>query len=69
MPMSVTSDYYLARAAESAREAAETDLVNVRERFLRSEAAWRGMASRLLRSETERRRLEAEKLENMEKSR
>jgi hypothetical protein len=54
MPMSVNSDFYLARAAESAREASETDLTNVRERCLRSEQAWRAMADRLLRSESGR---------------
>jgi len=54
--MSATSDFYLARAAESARDAQATDLPNVRERCLRSEAAWRTMADRLLRSEMERER-------------
>lgn len=59
--MSVTSDFYLARAAECAREAGETKLDNVRDRCLRSEAAWRTMAERLLRSEASRSRQEAEK--------
>ena len=52
--MSVTSDFYLARAAESARDAAETNLENVRERCLRSEAAWRAMATRSLSAEDQR---------------
>ena len=52
--MSLTSDFYLARAAESARDAAETNLENVRERCLRSEAAWRAMAARLLTAEDQR---------------
>jgi hypothetical protein len=62
--MSVTSDFYLARAADCAREARETRLDNVRDRCLRSEAAWRLMADRVLRSETSRARLEAEKAFN-----
>jgi hypothetical protein len=62
--MSVTSDFYLARAADCAREASETLLANVRDRCLRSEAAWRMMADRVLRSETSRSRLEAEKAFN-----
>ena len=45
--MSVTRDFYLARAADSARNAAEATLSNVRERSLRAEAAWRGMADKL----------------------
>jgi hypothetical protein len=49
--MSVTSDFYLARADECAREAAATSLDNVRERFQRSEVAWRSMADRLTRGE------------------
>ena len=52
--MSVTSDFYLARANECARDAASSDLVNVGERALRSEAAWRSMAERLLRGEVMR---------------
>ncbi len=49
--MSVTTDFYLARAAECARDADATALSNVRERFQRSEAAWRAMADRLKRGE------------------
>lgn len=52
--MSATADFYLARAAESAQAAAATDLVNVRERCLRSEAAWRNMADRLIRIENQK---------------
>ncbi|HWW66304.1 MAG TPA: hypothetical protein VNZ43_16235 [Sphingomonadaceae bacterium] len=59
--MSVTSDFYLARAADSARDARNTDLVNVRERCLRAEAAWRSMAQRLLLSEKQRERQALEK--------
>ncbi|CAN5318184.1 hypothetical protein BH10PSE13_BH10PSE13_24840 [soil metagenome] len=59
--MSATSDFYLARAAQSQREADETVLDNVRDRCLRAESAWRAMADRLLRSETERQRQVADK--------
>jgi len=59
--VSATSDFYLARAAQSQREAAESVLGNVRDRCLRAESAWRAMADRLLRSETERRRLATDK--------
>lgn len=59
--MSATSDFYLNRASECAREARETSLDNVRDRCLRAEAAWRSMADRLLKSETERTRQAAEK--------
>ena len=44
--MSATVDFYLARAAENALAAQETDLANVRERCLRSEAVWRALADR-----------------------
>lgn len=59
--MSATSDFYLARAAESARDAANTTLDNVRDRCLRSEAAWRSMADRMLRGEVMREQLAAAK--------
>jgi hypothetical protein len=52
--MSATSDFYLARAAECARDAAQSPLDNVRERFLRAEAAWRVMANRLTQAEDHR---------------
>lgn len=59
--MSITRDFYLARAADSARDAADTTLENVRERCLRSEAAWRAMADRVIRGEVMRDTLAAEK--------
>lgn len=59
--MSVTSSFYLARAIDCAREASATDLANVRERCLRSEAAWRAMAERVLRTEASRSKREAER--------
>lgn len=52
--MSTTSDLYLARAEDAARQAAETTLANVKESCLRSEAAWRSMADRAVRAEAMR---------------
>ncbi|HEY0270284.1 MAG TPA: hypothetical protein VGC10_04760 [Sphingomonas sp.] len=59
--MSTTSEFYMARADECAREAANATLANVRERAQRSEAAWRSMADRLIRGEEMRETLAAEK--------
>lgn len=52
--MSATSDFYLTRADECARNADGAILGNVRERFQRAEAAWRAMAERLISIETMR---------------
>ena len=52
--MSVTREFYLTRADECAAEAAAAPLENVRERALRSEAAWRAMAQRMQRVEAQR---------------
>jgi hypothetical protein len=59
--MSVTSDFYLARAAECAREAEASMLDNVRDRCRRSEAAWLSMAHRLQHGEEMRDLAAAEK--------
>ncbi len=64
--MSVSSDFYLARAADSAREAENATLDNVRDRCRRSEAAWRLMADRLIRSDVMRDTLAAEKASRTE---
>lgn len=53
--MSQTFDFYDARANESAAEAAAATLDNVRDKALRSEAAWRQLANRVLRMEAARR--------------
>lgn len=45
--MSAVSNY-LARAADCAQQARDSDLDNVRDRFLRSEEVWRQMAERLM---------------------
>ena len=59
--MSLTSEFYLARAAECAREAETTLLANVRERCRRSEEAWLAMANRLRKGERLRDEAAAEK--------
>ena len=42
--MSQTFEFYDARAKEAATEADKAQLVNVRERALRAERTWRGLA-------------------------
>ena len=59
--MSSNSEFFLARAAECARDAAAADLANVRERFLRSEAAWLGMAEKHQATEAAREKVAAER--------
>jgi len=61
--MSVTREFYQACADECAAEAAAATLPNVRERALRSEAAWRAMAARQDRIARSRETAEAERLE------
>ena len=58
-------DFYLLRAAESHAAAETATLQRVRERFLRSEAAWNEMADRVertdqMRSDKEARRAAAD---------
>ena len=52
---------YLARAAEARRDADATSLDNVRDRCLRSAAAWTEMAERAQRTEAMRATLAAAK--------
>jgi hypothetical protein len=52
---------YLARAAEARQQAESATLDNVRERCLRSEAAWAEMAARAERTEKMRATLLADK--------
>ncbi len=54
-------DFYIARAAEARSEADAATLDNVRNRCLRSEAAWNDMASRAARTERMRAKAEADK--------
>jgi hypothetical protein len=59
--MSATIDFYTAQAAKCGAEAAATDLTNVRERCLRSQAAWLAMADRIRRADVMRSDLAAVK--------
>lgn len=59
--MSANHDFFLARAAEARADAERATLDNVRERALRSEAAWTAMASRAERSDKAREKLILEK--------
>lgn len=52
--MSNQADFYLARAAEARAQAEAAALDNVRERCLRSEAAWMAMADRAERTDRAR---------------
>lgn len=56
-----TREFYETRAAECGRDADTATLQNVRERALRAQAAWLGMASRIERGDRMRATLAAEK--------
>ena len=57
----MSSEFFMTRAAEARRDAEAATLANVRERCLRSEAAFLDMAARAERSNRMRAKLEAEK--------
>ncbi len=59
--MAVNSDYYRARADEDTAEAGKAALERVRDRLLRSAAAWHAMADQLGRAERRRAQLAEEK--------
>jgi hypothetical protein len=59
--MTVQSDFYRARAIDARADADAASLDNVRDRCLRSAAAWDTMADRAQRTGRMRERLEAEK--------
>ncbi|SMF61374.1 hypothetical protein [Allosphingosinicella indica] len=59
--MSSTEDFYRARAVESQAQADAAALDNVRDRCLRSAAAWEAMASRAARTDKLRAETEARK--------
>lgn len=61
MPSMTDRETFLARAAEARAQANDTKLDNVRERCLRSEAAWTEMADRAARTERMRQTLIADK--------
>lgn len=52
--MTVTLDFYLARAAACRADADQAELTNVKERNLRAAAAWDVMADRAVRTERQR---------------
>jgi len=64
MALSQTFDFYTQRADEAAAEAAATKLANVRERALRSEKTWRGLAAQAKRVLVERAQAEIVRAES-----
>lgn len=59
--MSQQHEFYMARAAEARADANAATLANVRDRCLRSEAAWLDMAARVQRTDKAREKMLAEK--------
>jgi hypothetical protein len=59
--MSAQAEFYRTRADEARADAESATLGNVRDRCLRSAAAWEDMAARATRTERMRARHEAEK--------
>lgn len=59
--MSQAFEFYDARARDAAREAGEATLENVRERNLRAEKTWRGLAEQARRVMQDREKAEAER--------
>lgn len=59
--MSAQHEFYLNRAAEARADADTATLDNVRDRCLRSEAAWMSMAARAERGDKMREKLIVEK--------
>ena len=59
--MTATHEFYMMRAAESAQEAEQATLDNVRERCRRAEAAWLQMAERIASGTAMREQLAREK--------
>ena len=61
--MSVSFEFYESRADEAAQEAKEATLLNVKERHLRAEKTWRGLAEQALRVKRDREKAEKLKME------
>ncbi|GMN15009.1 hypothetical protein [Altererythrobacter sp. MTPC7] len=59
--MSQGYDFYITRADEAAAEAENAALANVRDRALRAEATWRGLANQARAVAVERAKVEQEK--------
>ncbi len=64
--MSQSFEFYNARAEEAAREAQEATLNNVRERNLRAEKTWRGLADQALRIKADREKADRERIARKE---
>lgn len=60
--MTQTFEFYDARAKDAAAEASAATLDNVRDRNLRAEKTWRGLADQARRVLRDRQKTEAEKL-------
>lgn len=61
--MAQSYEFLIARADEAAQEAEDAKLDNVRQRALRSEAAWREMADRARKIEHDRENAKRERAE------
>lgn len=59
--MAATYEFYMARADEAAAAAKAATLDNVRDRELRSEKTWRGLANQARAVATQRAKVEEEK--------
>ena len=59
--MNQTFEFYDARAREAANEAENASLLNVRERHLRAEKTWRGLADQARRVALDRAKAERER--------
>ncbi len=60
--MALSYEFLIQRAEQAAQEAASSLLENVKERALRSEKAWRTMASQVLETARNREQAELDKL-------
>ena len=61
--MAATYEFYMQRAQEAAEAAGKAQLANVRERELRSEKTWLGLANQARAVAVQRQKTEAEKAE------
>ena len=61
--MAQTFEFYHARAEEAAERARAAELENVRERELRAEKTWRGLAAQAQKVATDRAKAEKEREE------
>lgn len=66
--MSQTYDFYDARAREAAVEASQATLDNVRDRNLRAEKTWRGLANQARRVADERAKASRERDERRDET-